>query len=199
MNELPKPKPRDIFLPTKFEIILIGPVGSGKSTIAALLSKRLGLPRRSMDELRWKYYEEIGYDHDLARQKLAEGGFWGLYHYWKPFDAHAVKRLLENFRDCVFDFGGAHSVYEDDGLFEQVRQLLAPYAHVILLLPSPNLDESLQILNTRANITSDEQREVNEHFVRHHSNYDLAKHIVYTNGRTPEETCDEIVTWIRGK
>jgi hypothetical protein len=29
--------------------------------------------------------------------------------------------------------------------------------------------------------------------VTHHSNYDLAKHIVYTEGKTPEETCAEIV------
>lgn len=192
-------KPRDIFLASKFEIILIGPIGSGKSTIAALLSKRLGLPRRSIDEVRWKYYDEMGYDRDLARQKLTEAGLWGLYRYWKPFDAYAVKRLLENFRDCVFDLGGAHSVYEDDILFEQVRELLAPYAHVVLLLPSPDLDESIQILNTRDDSIPTEQREINEHLIRHHSNYDLAKHIVYTKGKTPEETCDEILNWIRGK
>lgn len=199
MNEIPKPRSRDIFLATKSEIILIGPVGSGKSTISALLSKRLGLPRRSMDEVRWKYYEEIGYDRDLARQKTTEAGLWGLYRYWKPFEAYAVKRLLENFRDCVFDFGGGNSVYEDDGLFEQVRELLAPYANVILLLPSPDLDESVQILNARNSSATAEQREVNEHFIRHHSNYDLAKHIVYTKGKTPEETCDEILDWIRGR
>jgi len=199
MTELPKPKPRNISLATKFEIILIGPVGSGKSTIAALLSKRLGLPRHSMDEVRWKYYDEIGYDWGVAKESHIQGGFWGLYHYWKPFEAYAVKRLLGDFRDCIFDFGGGNSVYEDDGLFEQVRELLAPYAHIILLLPSPDLDESLQILNTRDNIVSDDQREVNEHLVRHHSNYDLAKYVAYTKGKTPEQTCDEILDWIRGQ
>ena len=198
MNEIPKPKSRDISLTTKAEIILIGPVGSGKSTIGALLSKRLDLPRHSMDEVRWKYYAEIGYDMDLAREKLTTEGFWGLYHYWKPFDAYAVKRLLGDFRDCVFDFGGAHSVFEDDNLFEQVRELLAPYSHVILLIPSPDLDESVQILNA-GNKYTDEQREVNEHFIRHHSNYDLAKYTVYTKDKTPEETCDEILNWIRGQ
>lgn len=106
MIGLPKRHPRNLFLATKFEIILIGPVGSGKSTIAALLSNRLGLPRRSMDEVRWKYYDEIGYDWGTAKESHIQGGFWGLYHYWKPFEAYAVKRLLENFRDCVFDFGG---------------------------------------------------------------------------------------------
>jgi shikimate kinase len=198
MIGLPKRNPRNLFLASKFEVVLIGPSGSGKSTIAALLSKKLGLPRRSIDEVRWKYYAEVGYDQDVARHKHNREGFWGLYHYWKPFEAYAVKRLLKDFRDCVFDLGGGNSVYEDESLFEQVRELLAPYSHVVLLLPSPDPDESIQILNTRVDYESDSQREVNEHFVRHHSNYDLAKLIVYTKGKTPEETCEEIINWLRG-
>ena len=58
----------------KSEIILIGPIGSGKSTISELISIKTGLPRRSMDELRWKYYDEIGYDRDLAWQGYIKEG-----------------------------------------------------------------------------------------------------------------------------
>jgi shikimate kinase len=183
----------------KPEIILIGPIGSGKTTVAELLSMRTGLPRRSMDELRWKYYEEIGYDHDLARQKHTEEGFWGLYHYWKPFEAHAVERLLGSFRECVFDFGGGHSVYEDDKLFQRVCDLLTPYSHVVLLIPASDKEESIEILHARNDYDSDSQREVNEHFVRHHSNYDLAKHIIYTKDKDPDQICSEIIQWVMSK
>jgi shikimate kinase len=181
----------------KSEIILIGPRGSGKTTIAEMLYLRTFLPHCSMDLLRWNYYEEIGYDRGLAREKISEGGFWALYRYWKPFEAYAVKRLFEDYRECVFDLGGSHSVYEDPALFEQVRAVLAPYPHVVLLLPSPDQDESIRTLDARNTYDSEDQREVNEHLVRHRSNYELAKHIVYTNGRTPEETCDEVLTWVR--
>jgi len=196
VNEMTKlliPKPRNIFQSTKFEIILIGPAGSGKSTIAALLSQRLGLPRRSMDEFRWKYYDELNYDWGRAKESHIKDGFWGLYRYWKPFEAHAVKRMLQDFKDCVFDFGAGNSVYEDAVLRGQVRELLAPYAHVILLLPSPDPHESMQILSDRNNYSSIEQRTINEHFVRHHSSYELAKYTVYTKGKSPEETCAEIL------
>lgn len=37
----------------KSDIILIGPIGAGKSTVGALLADRLGLPQCSMDDLRW--------------------------------------------------------------------------------------------------------------------------------------------------
>jgi len=181
----------------KSEILLIGPIGSGKTTIAELLYMRTMLPHRSMDLLRWAYFDEIGYDRITAREEYIKGGFWGLYHYWKPFEAYAVKRMLGDYRECVFDFGGSQTVYEDDKLFEQVRDLFAPYPHVVLLMPSPDPVESMQILHARNDYASDEQMLVNEHFVRHHSNYDLAKYIVYTKDKTPEQTCDEVLQWVR--
>jgi len=181
------------------EIILIGPAGVGKSTVAELLSVRTGLPRRSMDEFRWMYYDEIGYDWGTAKESHIREGFWGLYHYWKPFEAYGVKRLLEDYRDCVFDFGSSQSVYEDNELFEQVRTTLEPYPFVILLLPSPDPDESIRVLDARNNYASPDQRDVNELFVRHHSNYDLAKHIVYTKDKTPDQVCEEVFQWVTSR
>ena len=35
--------------------------------------------------------------------------------------------------------------------------------------------------------------DMNERYLRHHSNFDLAKQIVYTKGKSPEETRDEIL------
>ncbi|MBD2194928.1 MULTISPECIES: shikimate kinase [Calothrix] len=177
----------------KSDIILIGPIGAGKTTIGALLASRLGLTQYSMDDLRWEYYFEIGYDEELAKHKRETEGFWGVYQYWKPFEAYAVERLLSSHNQCVIDFGGGHSVYEDTALFQRIQQALAPYPNVILLLPSPNLDESIQILNQRNHYLPDDKLNINEHFVRHASNYELAKFIVYTKGKTPEETCSEIL------
>ena len=62
----------------------------------------------------------------------------GVYCYWKPFEAHAVERLLAEHRDCVFDFGGGHSVFEEAVLFDHVQQALSPFRNVVLLLPSPD-------------------------------------------------------------
>ncbi|MBP5977492.1 hypothetical protein HW132_33470 [Brasilonema sp. CT11] len=50
----------------KSDIILIGPIAAGKTTIGALLAHRLSLPQYSMDERRWDYYKAIGYDKELC-------------------------------------------------------------------------------------------------------------------------------------
>jgi adenylate kinase family enzyme len=59
----------------KTNIILIGPPRTGKSTLGKLLADRVGRPTISLDELRWKYYAEIGYDKTLADEIHQKGGF----------------------------------------------------------------------------------------------------------------------------
>ena len=186
----------------KTTIILIGPMSAGKSTIAKRLAERLGVQRYELDELRWTYYREIGYDEEEAsRIARSEEGMLGLIRYWKPFEAYAVERALSEYENCVLDFGAGHSVYEDEELFARVQKTLALFDNVILLLPSPDLDHSVQILNSRfSKLLEKEVGEVdprllhlNEHFVKHPSNHRLAKMTVYTKDRSPEETCNEIL------
>ncbi|NEU74805.1 shikimate kinase [Hassallia byssoidea VB512170] len=175
------------------DIILIGPKTTGKSTLGELLAQKLGIPQCSMDKLRWDYYKEINYDEELAKRIREKEGFIELYRYWKFFEAYAVERLLSEHSNCVIDFGGGHSVYEDDELFNRVQRVLESYNNVVLILPSPDLEESIQILNERNGGFVSKGFDFNEHFVKHHSNHNLAKFVVYTKDKTPEETRDEIL------
>ncbi len=175
------------------KIILIGPIRSGKSTLGKLIAEKLVLPRYPIDQYRWKYYDEIGYDPGLVQKIGEQEGFLGVYKYWKPFEAHAVEQLLSDTQDGVIDFGAGHSVYEDDTLFTKVQKALEPYNNVILLLPSSDLEESIEILNDRTGGFIREGFDFHEHFVKHPSNHLLAKKVHYTKGKSPEESRDEIV------
>lgn len=191
-------------------IILIGAMCAGKSTVAQHLSRKLNRPFIELDTLRWDYYKESGYDEaEASRIATQEDGARALLEYWKPFEAHAVERVLGEHDDCVIAFGAGHSVYKDEALFTRVQRALASYPWVILLLPSPDLDASVRILNARfEKLLQGEGIEVdpslllvNETFVRHASNFLLAKMLVFTEGKTPQETADEIlqrVAWAEG-
>lgn len=180
------------------EIILIGPMRTGKSTQGKLLAEKLGLPQCSMDGVRWGYYNEIGYSEETSREIFAKEGVDGIYRYWKPFEVHAVERLLAEHQNCVIDFGAGHSVFEEDALFTRVQQALAPYKNVVLLLPSPDLEESIKLLRIRSGAPDPppDAFDLNTHFVTHHSNHDLAKIVIYTKDKTPEQTRDEILAAI---
>jgi hypothetical protein len=175
--------------PTAPEIILIGPMGAGKSTQGELLSKRLGVPQVSVDNLRWNYYTEIGWSREEQDRIGEEEGFAGIYRYWKPFEAYAVGRILTEHHHCVIDFGAGHSVYHDEGQFEQVRQVMAPYPNVVRLLPSPDLDESLALLKAPQQPQIAGQA-LNRFFTTQTLN--LAKQTVYTEGKSPAETATEV-------
>ena len=143
-------------------IILIGPIRAGKTVMAELLAEKLRMPHVSLDDERWKYYNEIGYDGaEASRIAKSDDGILALLDYWKPFEAYSVERVLADHPDCVIDFGAGHSVYEDAALFARVQHALAPYSNVVLLLPSPDLDKSASVLNERfSRLLADEVGEV---------------------------------------
>lgn len=172
-------------------IILIGPMRAGKTTIGHLLAEKLQLPQVSVDKVRRGYYEEIGYDHAYAVQLK---GFERL-HYWKPFEVHAVERVLQDYPcGMVIDFGAGHSVYEDPALFARVEKALASYPYVIFLTPTDDHEEAVRILHQR-DLDAGESglSEMNGHFVRHDSNRKLAKFTVYTKDKTPEQTFQDVL------
>jgi shikimate kinase len=188
----------------KSTIILIGPMCAGKSTQAQLLSKSLDIPRIELDQVRQSFYDELGYDEKFASELVEKEGMRGLIKYWKPYEAYAVERVLEEYDRCVIDFGAGHSVYEDPELFSRVEQALKPYPNVILIIPSPDIDQSVEIVNQRftelqlneVGGVDPELLELNEHFVRHSSNSNLAKKIIYTAGKSSDEINQDIVSWI---
>jgi hypothetical protein len=184
------------------DIILIGPTRAGKTTIAGLLAEQLKLPHIKLDDLRWQYYQEAGYDPDFAKQIRQTGGFVSLVFYWKLFDTHAVERVLADYTQCIHDFVAGHTVNENRDFFKRVETALKPYPNIILILPSPNPDESIRILNERTQdlVGSFGQGfNWNEYFVKSECNSQLAKFVVYTEGKTPQESCEEILVLLKRK
>lgn len=177
-------------------VILIGPPCVGKTTLARLLSIRLNRPHYSLDALGWGYYAEAGYDHQLGRKIREAGGFAAYLRYMEPFAAHAVRRFLEAYDDCVVDFGAAHSVYEEAARFAEVRRAISPRDTVILLQPSSDREASVTILKERRRMSIGGVDAI-KYVAAYHAAHHLAKLTVYTKGKRPEDVRDEIMRWIR--
>ena len=186
-------------------IILIGPIGAGKTTQMKLLGTRLGWPAFDLDDLRWEYYKEIGYDEAYANGLRDSGDWFALERYWKPFEAHSVERVLADYPvNHVIAFGGGQSVYDDPQLFARVERALAPFP-VILLMPTPDIEQSTLIGRQRIAALVPELPEsaldmitsLNRALLTSPSNARLAKHTLYTQGQSPEQTCDAIVALLR--
>jgi adenylate kinase family enzyme len=183
------------------DVILIGPSGTGKTTQGNLLAERLGLPLVALDDLRWTYYAETSYDADYARELRTTQGFPAVVKYWQQFDAHIVERVLADHPNSIISFGAGHSIYDDEAQFNRVQQALAPYKYVVLILPSADPEESIRILTERQQTQAPPAdlpiiADLIRHQVTSACNTRLAKQIVYTQGKTPEATCAEIMRYI---
>lgn len=178
--------------PRAAEVFLIGPMGAGKSTLGKLLAEQLGRPQVSLDAIRWDYYKEIGYDAAVQREISEREGFAGVYRYWKPFEIYAVERALQDHHGCVMDFGAGHSVHENAAAFERIHKLLAPHPNVVLILPSPDLDEAIALLREQ-NPFKVGGVPFTRYLVTHPAFRQFATQVVYTQGKTPDEVCTEIL------
>jgi len=180
------------------DMVLIGPTGAGKSTVAKLFAQHFQISRYSIDEMSGPYFTELGLTSELYQQIEAEQGFFAVYRHWWSAYAYAVERLVTDYPHGILDLGAAHTHYEDPSLFRRVQKALAPYEHVILLLPSPDVEYTINVLRERSAKEQGWEWRVDEydfieHWVKDRCNYELATSIVYTAGKAPEETRDEII------
>ncbi len=173
-------------------VILIGPIGAGKTTVGQLLAQKFSVPFYSLDEEEQKYTAPLGYDinhYDLLKQKQ---GPFAAYEYARSFFDETVIRFLAAHQNGIFDLGGGHPIVPDQKKQKRILEALTPYANIFLLLPTGNVKESLDILRKRNELADDEE-DFNVLYFKDKTFWDIAKFIIYTEGKTPEETCGEII------
>lgn len=175
------------------EIILLGPVAVGKTTTARLISKKIHKPVISLDDLRFDYYKEIGYDHNHMKELHEKAGIMAIFQYGKIFDAYSIERILEDHQNCIFDFGGGNIVSGYDFDLNRIKKALEPYENVVFLVPGKDNKETLKFIYERRDIKPGD-RELIEYLVYNHSNYEVAKHMVFVKDKTSEEVCDEVLS-----
>ena len=184
-------------------IILIGPTGAGKSTIAHILTAKLDYPVIALDEFKKNYRNDFAFDQ-TEETRLREQSYEESLKFLEPFSAYSVERALSEHAFGIFDLGASYSVFEDQQLNDKVSQLLEPYPFVILLIPSKDPEASIQILLERGYDNSSGYQDmavwerVARKFVENHTNFKIAKKVIYTEKSTPEEVSEQILEMFKG-
>jgi shikimate kinase len=132
-------------------IILIGPQGTGKSTTADALSKKLGIPLITTDMLMIdKKYEELcknepGVEIEIKR---VNGGI--NYSSNKQYEFCVMNKIFNNYgnQKVVLDVGGSHAQW-DKNLSEPIMKLFNSTPNIFIFNVSEDEDETYEFLKKR--------------------------------------------------
>lgn len=166
-----------MLLPKK--IVLVGPMGAGKSTIGRLLSKHLQLPFKDTDTV---IEERSGADIPWIFDVEGEQGF-------RQRETAALKELLDEPTLILATGGGIVLAEENRQLLQQadmVVYLLAEPEHLVRRTAKDKKRPLLQVKNPRAKIGK--LLKERDPLYR-----DVATHIVKTDSRSPKVVIHQIV------
>jgi adenylate kinase family enzyme len=178
-------------------LVLIGPYGVGKTTIAKLVAEQLGLPQYSLDELADKYREGFAGGacaalHSQAACDSAALEEWHVYLVTTFLDEHAGEA-------SILDLGAGHALFSEDNI-ERVSSSFDNH-FVVLLMPSNEPADCHRYLAQRNGMHPEKSTKPhlawNRYFLAHASPALLADSVVYLKERTPNEVALEIVNLIK--
>ncbi len=116
-------------------IILIGPMGVGKSSVAKELSGLTNMPRISLDDR--TQLKDLYANRDKFLSK-------------KEFELYLVGSVFNSLKEpAIIDFGAGHSIYKTPLMFYEFQRLMKKFKNVVYLVPSEDKTEALQIINER--------------------------------------------------
>ncbi|MFF4524525.1 shikimate kinase [Streptomyces bluensis] len=187
--------------PTPTEVpwmVLIGPAGTGKSTLGQEIAARTQRPFVDLDAVADGYYAEVGWSIATLRERIAAVGRLAAEAEWEPARAHAVARAVADNPGAVIALGAGHTSYTDDQQLATVRTALSCCPDVIRLLPSPDRETSLNVLRQRCAVSKGRSWIIDGHdFLAHwlddHGIQLVAKRTIYTLDETPTQTAARLL------
>lgn len=163
-------------------VVLVGPPGAGKTTVAALVSESLGVASRDTDidveATAGQVIADLFVDH-------------GEQHF-RDLEARAVALALAEHHGVLALGGGAV-------LRDATRAALQDQAVVFLDVDLTGAASRVGLNTARPVLLGNVRSQMKALLEHRRPLYaQVARHVVHTDGISPEEVADQVVAWLKG-
>lgn len=182
---------------------LIGPPGSGKSTVGRLLADQTARPFVEADVAGTPWYTRAGWTARRLWSRAAEVGFERAHREWEVALVAAVEGLVGGHPHGVLALGAGHTHVTTPSSFERVAAALGRADQVVLLRPAADLATAHRVLRRRCRETKGHTWEIDgidwlRRWLEDGLDERLATDLVITDGEIPEQTADRVAHRGRG-
>lgn len=179
-------------------MVLIGPAGTGKTTLGREIAGRAQRPFVDLDAAAEEYYAQVGWSIPRLRERIAAVGRLAAESEWEGARAHAVARVVADHPAAVIALGAGHTSYTDPVHLAEVRTVLSHCRHVVRVLPSPDREFSLTLLRQRCTATKGQSWIIDGHdflgqWLDDPDARQMATRTIYTKNETPAETAARLI------
>jgi shikimate kinase len=186
-------------------IVLVGPIGVGKTPVAEMVAERLSIERVELD-LAEEYRRQVGWNEKEA-WRLAEEGYVARFEYEAQFSVPLIERLMEEYPSAIFDCGGLDLVGWTDEQRDEIKDGLTVLGlkHIAAILPFSDIDKCRSYYashyasrDASRYATWNFIRAMNESLIENPSYKQIANEVFYTEDRELEPVGSAIIDWVLG-
>lgn len=164
------------------KIILVGYMGSGKSTIGKKLSLKINLPFFDLDkEIEKKYNQTID---EIFKTK---GEIW-----FRKLEHQLLSEYIQSDKSFILSLGGGTPCYANNHLFLQLPEIYSIYLKASVSELTNRLEKEKDQRPLLQNI-EDLSSFIGPHILERSHYYNFAKYKVQVDGNPPDEIVSEII------
>jgi shikimate kinase len=172
-------------------IILIGPIGAGKTPVAEMIAADLKIKHVMLDLD--EYYTCVGWNYESEERAYESGGV-DLLRYFGQFTIPLIKQLIEVHPSAVIDCGGTDLVGVTEEDRQNIRESMESLGlhYIAAIIPFETSEETEAYFTDQGKLCK-----WNKYLISNPSYTQIANRVFYTHGGPLETVAKQIIAWVQ--